>query len=244
MTQQPEDGKVCPLLGMPFPLPKSGFYLQPSSAEHPQTAFRCQPDKACQNVLPNTLLSTLDSGQTGIVGALCTADICGDAVQVFYDIFEATAPGCSIGYAGDDCAQCMSTSTAKYFRNGKLCQPCPSNVLSPWTLLALGFFLFVAFLVFVSYFAGKVVTKAQVLNQLTTPLIILVTFGQTLSVVVDIDLKWPSFLLEIFSWFSFLTLKCVLVHCCIFYCASCGLIINMLGCCSLELGRPECSIEW
>ena len=80
-------------------------------------------------------------------------------------------------------------------------------MLSPWTLLFLAFFVFVAILVFVSYFAGKVVTKAQALNQLTTPLIILVTFGQTLSVVVDIDLKWPSFLMEIFSWFSFLSLK-------------------------------------
>jgi hypothetical protein len=126
---------------------------------------------------------------------------------MFEDIFREAAPGCSTGYAGDYCAECGNTNTTKYFRKGKLCQPCPSNVLSPWALLFLAFFAFVATLVFVSYFAGKVVTKVQVLNQLTTPLIILVTIGQTLSVVVDIDLKWPSFLLEIFSWFSFLTLK-------------------------------------
>ena len=72
----------------------------------------------------------------------------------------------------------------------------------------------------------QVVTKAQVLNQLTTPLIIFVTFGQTLSVVVDIDLKWPSFLLEIFSWFSFLTLKCA--HCWTSCAFSCGQLTEPL----------------
>ena len=81
-------------------------------------------------------------------------------------------------------------------------------MLSPWTLLGLAFTAFVGGLVFITYFAGKVVTKVQVLNQLTTPLIILVTFGQTLSVVVDIDLKWPSFLLEIFAWFDWVNFKC------------------------------------
>jgi hypothetical protein len=134
---------------------------------------------------------------------------CDEARSIFEAIFDESPPGCSTGYAGDDCAECQSIEAAKFFRKGSLCQPCPSNVLGPLTLLVLAFLTFVGALVFVSYFAGKIVTKAQVLNQLTTPLIILVTFGQTLSVVVDIDLKWPSFLLEIFSWFSFLSLKCV-----------------------------------
>jgi hypothetical protein len=192
---------------MPFPLAKSGYYLQPSSAEQPQTAFQCHPDKACQNVLPDTLSRLSVGSQTGIIGAHCTADACADAVRIFEAIFKEVVPGCSPGYASENCAECGNTNTTKYFRQGKLCQPCPSNMLSPWTLLFLAFFVFVAILVFVSYFAGKVVTKAQALNQLTTPLIILVTFGQTLSVVVDIDLKWPSFLMEIFSWFSFLSLK-------------------------------------
>jgi hypothetical protein len=145
-----------------------------------------------------------------VIGAVCDEleelPQCKAAAELFRQIFNESAPGCSTGYDGKDCAECTDRV---YYRKGKVCYKCPSNVLGAVTLLILVFSAFVAILVFVTYFAGKVVTKVQVLSQLTTPLIILVTFGQTLSVVVDIDLKWPSFLLEIFSWFSFLTFRCV-----------------------------------
>ena len=45
------------------------------------------------------------------------------------------------------------------------------------------------------------------------------TFFLTLSVVIDLDLKWPEILLDWIAFFSFLNF-------------------------SLELGKPECSIEW
>lgn len=45
------------------------------------------------------------------------------------------------------------------------------------------------------------------------------TFFQTLSVVIDLDLKWPEIFLDWIAFFSFLNF-------------------------SLELGKPECSIEW
>ena len=255
-------GITCPLSGMPFPLPLPGFFMANETsktlAERP--AVECRPYKACDNIIrvvpalsgtPSPLHvgalcvdatcvpKETDAGQ----GRLCRVDLttatakaeceaagctftegtCDEARRLFVDsvgdVFEhstdALPPSCAGGYDKEKCAKCAKL----YYRKDHVCEPCPTGAPGFWLLLFLAFSSIVAMLVCISYFAGKMVVRWHVFNQLTTPFIILVTFVQTLSVVIDMDLRWPAFLLEIFRWFNFLTFN-------------------------LELGRPECTIDW
>jgi hypothetical protein len=84
--------------------------------------------------------------------------------------------------------------------------PCPATGFTFWQLLAIALLIFLIAVV-ASAYLGHLFTNTEIANQLVTPLIILVGFLQTLSVVIQMNMSWPSILVDIFTWFSIFSIK-------------------------------------
>ena len=224
-------GLECPVSGMAFPVAAAGYVVnvdemdqyacigssQPNCAR-PKV---CHPDRACQQIPP-----------WGVLSGATVSQKFGSMESDYYRVGSADLsgpqlgdiPGCSTGYDSKKmCDKCVSEdspefSGTKYYRDTGTCEECPEGLTFQQMVFAF-FVVVVASLVVVSAGAERMMGQTQIISQLATPFIILMTFFQTLSVVIDLDLKWPPILLDWIAFFSFLNF-------------------------SLELGKPECSIDW
>ena len=101
-----------------------------------------------------------------------------------------------------------------YYRQDGHCQPCGTTL--PFALYAvIGTIAFVA----MALAAEKWLVRVTDVAQLLAPFFILLTFFQTLSLMLKFTLHWPESLKKLIRLLS---------------------IINF----NIELARPECSIEW
>jgi len=117
---------------------------------------------------------------------------------------------CETGYSGSRCSACQSTEP-KYYRSDGQCEICDSIIPMP-VLIILAIIAFVALALFADSFLSKVQNTAE----LIAPALILMTFFQTLSLLVKVEVTWPPRLRELMSYASFMNFN-------------------------VELASPECS---
>jgi hypothetical protein len=120
---------------------------------------------------------------------------------------------CKGGYVGKRCAACQSTEP-KYYRSDGLCEKCDSIIPLPALIV-----LAVIVLVGVAMLADTFLSKAQNAAELLAPALILTTFFQTLSLLVKVEIQWPSRLRALMTALS---------------------ILNF----NIELASPECSTKF
>jgi hypothetical protein len=199
---------------MRLPLAELGFYLNivenwNEDVENPPKAIECtSPEEACQVTINIPGRPPIPSGATNWQDfsvkpeglSFHTGDQPDDPGQRF------DPPGCKRGYARTGCAVCSTKAGDKHYRQGKSCLPCPVTGFTFWQLLAAVLLAFLLAAVAFAYL-GHWFSDAQVANQLVTPLIILVGFLQTLSVVIEMNMRWPSVLVDLFTWFSIFSIK-------------------------------------
>jgi|EP01046_Picozoa_sp_COSAG06_P038749 hypothetical protein len=191
---------------MAFPLAQMGYYLEISDdwerqAEDGPRAIECtSPEEACQVTVTIPGRPSIPSGATN------WHELSTEKRPPFHASEPFEPPGCRRGYARKACAVCSTDSGDKHYRRDSICLPCPATGFTFWQLLAAALFVFLIVIV-ASTYLGDIFATTEIANQLVTPLIILVGFLQTLSVVIQMNLRWPSILLDLFSWFSIFSFK-------------------------------------
>jgi len=188
-------GLECPVPGMAFPVAEAGYVVNVDdmdtaacigssqlSCARPKS---CHPASACQQTPPWGVISGATVSKTYPSVAnyyrVGDADLDGhlDGPQLGPDP-EDIPPGCSKGYDSKKmCDKCVSETsreftTHKYYRDTGTCEVCPEG-LTAYQMVAAFFVVVVASLVVVSAGAERMMGQTQIISQLATPFIILVT---------------------------------------------------------------------
>jgi hypothetical protein len=134
---------------------------------------------------------------------------------------------CSRGYEGNRCSECEKYDPTKggcsatdtepngYYRLDQFCEPCECSWFTPTKIALIASIL----LVIVMVTADHLMKEVDHMSTVFAPIMIAVTFFQTLALLLDLDVAWPPALRR---WMSNLN------------------ILNV----NLELARPECSGEF
>jgi len=117
---------------------------------------------------------------------------------------------CREGYTGRRCSACQSTEP-KYFRSDGGCKECADVIPLP-VLVTIAVILFICVALFADSFLSKVANTAE----LIAPMLILMSFYQTLSLLIKVEIAWPARLREVMNMMSFMNFN-------------------------IELASPECS---
>jgi hypothetical protein len=100
-----------------------------------------------------------------------------------------------------------------YYRRDGRCMPCPCDGIQLWQSLLLVALVIVVLLLLLE----KVLRNVEHISTVVAPISIALTFGQTLGLLLDLEVPWPQELKDILSWFN--------------------MIFNF----SIEIIHPECS---
>ena len=84
-----------------------------------------------------------------------------------------------------------------------------------WMMVVAGIVAFVL----AALAVARALAKVKNVSQLLAPALILMTFFQTLALLLQVSLSWPPELKELMTYLSFINFN-------------------------LELARPECSVDW
>eukprot|EP01043_Picozoa_sp_COSAG02_P035509 COSAG02_NODE_2548_length_8557_cov_17.177229_2_plen_1173_part_00 len=128
---------------------------------------------------------------------------------------------CAPGYGDARCARCLDQSEVTddedpngYYRKDGVCAPC-GKIIPVWILAVAGVIGFVV----LALMADKLLMSVADVSNFIAPLLILMTFFQTLALLLRFSLAWPESLKDLMNKLS---------------------VFNI----NLELARPECSIKW
>ena len=128
---------------------------------------------------------------------------------------------CNAGYGGERCSRCLDRSEVLegmdmngYFREDSYCVPCGTVV--PFAVFAV---LFIIVFVAVALLADTLLSRVADVSALMAPFLVLVTFFQTLGLLLKFSLDWPKELKELLRYIT---------------------IFNV----NLDLAKPECSVKW
>ena len=225
----PGKGLVCPYEGMAQPLPAADYYLSQSSLlelaqELPEDRVpaMCVPAEAC---LGGKIGVPQSTGATAWARESCEEQMRSPSdpeaiAPIVFAGHTVLDPGectgvCKVGYERDRCSMC----TQGFKRNLDECELCPTQPLSlRWLIVVVLVLALTAGLVAVAivrWLSGYVST----MRELATPALILVTFAQTLSSMLALQMHWPPFVKRLFKMLS---------------------VLNV----SLEFADPECSFEF
>ena len=114
------------------------------------------------------------------------------------------AQSCLEGYTGPKCSMCVRVDRTKdcddeattllekgFYRFDQRCEPCPCSWFGFTEMVVLAMFMFVGVLAAVDRIHATS-AAADYLSAKTAPLVIMLTFGQTLGLLLDIDsIPWP-----------------------------------------------------
>jgi hypothetical protein len=101
-----------------------------------------------------------------------------------------------------------------HYRLDGECTPCGDSIHPGWLALA----IIVSF-VSVALLADRFLARVKDVAELMAPGMILMTFFQTLALLLQINLVWPPYLKQLMIWLSYFNFN-------------------------IELARPECSLDW
>ena len=130
---------------------------------------------------------------------------------------------CATGYAGPRCAKCKrdeagpcsDSESNMYYRLNKYCEPCPCEPLSLTTIVIIVSVLAAIVMIILD----KLLEGEEYLSAIFAPMMILVTFYQTLALLVDLPAHWPPLLKYVLESLQFLNLN-------------------------IEMAKPECSGDY
>jgi hypothetical protein len=117
---------------------------------------------------------------------------------------------CKDGYVGHRCSTCAK----QFYRFQSECLACGDQP-PLWPFAVAGALLFV----YIAYQADKLLSGIKNVSELMAPFMILVTFFQTMALLLQISLAWPPELKELLKLMSFINFN-------------------------IEIMRPDCNIEW
>eukprot|EP00164_Ancoracysta_twista_P003002 GFYU01004001.1.p1 GENE.GFYU01004001.1~~GFYU01004001.1.p1 ORF type:complete len:1730 (+),score=134.85 GFYU01004001.1:697-5190(+) len=132
----------------------------------------------------------------------------------FLNSTAAVPQRCGEGYTGFGCGKCAD----RWYKLHRKCEKCPDN--SGWTI-AVAVVSLVAFLGLLAYFSSGREALSSVgvaMSRFFDAISISLTFLQINALFATFNIEWPSYLVDLFGWISFLSLN-------------------------IELARPECSIR-
>ena len=211
-------GEVCPV-GSSVPLAAAGYFAQIAriAGENTTTIAACIP-------FPFACLGKCSREVTAFILTQESFSNADEGVSL-----EDCPPGleqdsCTEGYEGERCSQCTKynedidpcpDAPNGYYRLETRCEPCPCTwVQFHHMIVAVFFGALVSLFVLDHYMSGSQASEHA--SALAAPLLILVSFCQTIAVFVDTEIPWPATLRRIMVAFSFLNFN-------------------------LELTRPECA---
>ena len=219
-------GEVCNSAGMFFARAAAGFYADAyvSSATGMNTTrlVECLPWQACLGrcdaKVQQELLLQEDASATRETMESCDGSLGKDA--------------CTEGYQGIRCSLCKPFESGQgsgceedadgiaipngYYRVNQRCEPCPCTWLTFEVMIFLFVLLLLAALFLLDSFSADFSEHASVM---VGPSIILLTFCQTVSLSLDIDIPWPPVLRRCIQWLDTFNFD-------------------------LEVGRPECTFSY
>ena len=217
-------GEYCERTGLAFPLAAAGFYadVYVSSATNMNATklVVCLPWQACLGSCP-------ESVQVAVLNDI-------EAVNTFVGkddcLGSLGVEACSPGYTGIRCSLCEAFDDERdgceevegmlvpngFYRMNQRCEPCPCTVMTFEVIVVMAILALFAVFFILDSFSAESSEHASVM---VGPGIILLTFCQTVSLSLDIDIPWPPFLRQCIQWLDSFNFD-------------------------LEFGRPECTITY
>ena len=197
-------GLQCNAEGISIPLPASGFYMEDdkwSRVSVDDEDVWVQASTTMEQLVPPEACSPPEGCKGGHYGQ----------------------DNCAAGYGGKRCSRCLHKSDLGhpalvsengYYRSEGLCVKCGNPIPLP-VLLVVGTIAFVL----VALVVDRVLANVSDVSQLLAPILILMTFFQTLALLLKFSLPWPDGLKQLMTYMSALNFN-------------------------LELARPECTVQW
>jgi hypothetical protein len=215
-------GKVC-LPGSSYPLAAAGYFAEittTDTGDNTTSIVACIP-------FPYACLGTCSHEVTAFI--LTEESLSDDDQWLSLASCEPGREGqsCTIGYEGPRCSactafdpkiECSDTITNGFYRLERRCEPCPCTLITLQVMLA-GAFVAALAVMFALDIATTGSAFAEHASTLSAPLLILVSFCQTIAVFLDTGIPWPPSLRKLMLAFSFLNFN-------------------------LELTRPDCAGEF
>ncbi len=127
---------------------------------------------------------------------------------------------CKEGHEGDRCAACVPYNKHAscsdddpvvvngYYRLDGRCKPCPCGGLKLWQSLSLAVLVMVLLLLVLE----RIMRNVRHVSTIIAPMSIVVTFAQTLALLLELDVPWPDQLKELLSTFNILNLNVEVLH--------------------------------
>jgi len=121
---------------------------------------------------------------------------------------------CAPGYTGDRCAKCKKDKSAPcsdddplganvYYRLNSKCEPCPCN---PWSLTTVAIVLIIIAAVLMVAL-DRLFKGMEHLDAVFAPIMILVTYYQTLALLLELPTNWPPILQTALESLQFLNVN-------------------------------------
>ena len=200
----------CNSSGLAHPSAAPGYFLNP--AKLTQLIFdvvfdvsmieECTPFVACAGACPAAALEqappAYDQCPGGVGEQSCSAGYTGDR--------------CSACWEFDPGLQCTDTTPNGYYRLDGRCEPCPCGGVSMSVILGL---CAVGLLVFM-FLMDFVMQKVKHISTIVAPFMIILTFCQTVALLLDLEVTWPPQLRILMQQLNVLNIN-------------------------IELARPECT---
>jgi hypothetical protein len=116
------------------------------------------------------------------------------------DLMSDSSPvtGCAKGYGARRCSACVHG----FYRKDGFCVECPDDAL-PFSVIV---FLVVLLVLLAALVVDVILAKVQHVHDLVAPVVIVVTFFQTIALLMGMDLKYPEMLqrwIRFFNVFNF-----------------------------------------
>jgi hypothetical protein len=185
-----ELGERCDVPGMVAPLAQPGYYATDISATSGMTGdtaiVQCTPFQACVGTCPVELIEVLLSTNA--------ADVLPEDMDLLNCAAGLEAQSCVEGYKGPKCATCVpvdsskdcndaSTTTSEkgYYRLDQRCEPCPCSWFGFKSIVVSVIVLVFCMLALMDkLYNDRSSEAADYISTKTAPLVIILTFAQTL----------------------------------------------------------------
>jgi hypothetical protein len=154
------------------------------------------------------------------VGSCTEAELSNEAPEYALCAGASGEDSCANGYQGDRCSECApfdesrgECSTADvmpngYYRLDQICEPCECSWLTPKVIAMITF----AVLLVMMVFADHMLKEIDHMSTVFAPIMIVVTFFQTLGLLLDLNVAWPPDLRRWMSQFNMLNLNLQLIR--------------------------------
>ena len=173
------------------------------------TCQKCKPnyysldlkDKDCKECMPKTVATCLGGSSIQLLPGYWRSDILSDNVYRCNILKYGCKGGsdgdlCNVGYEGPLCGVCVYNQTLKYFRNAMgSCELCKeSNYLYALSVSIIVFIILVLLIYFSIHESYEYSNSNGEFNEndITVLMNILINYLQKISIISNIEIKWPN----------------------------------------------------